>query len=204
MTNLFYPRLVLSLIATGITIYGYFPYFRDVFAKKTQPHMYTWLIWMITQGTATVGILKGGGGLGSIGWIVGTLLVVVMFLFTFKYGTKNIHPLDGWVLAAALSAIVVWWQLHNPMLAVIMVSVIDGLGYIPTLRKSFAEPWSETVLYWFLMALASLLTIASLEHLNLLTLLYPLTLGFANIIVCTTCYFRRKIIPGLPGVKTLG
>lgn len=195
MENLFYIRLVLGLLATGITIYGYVPYFKDVFSKKTQPHLYTWLIWMITEGTATVGILYGGGGVGSIGWVVGTLLVVVMFFYTFKYGTKNIRRIDTIVLIVALSAIVVWWQLHNPVLAIIMVSAIDGLGYIPTWRKSFQEPWSETLIFWFLMALASFITVAAVENFNVLTITYPITLGVANSIVWIICYFRRKNIP---------
>ena len=187
-------KLVIAIIATLLTIGAYFPYLRDVFQKKTKPHLYTWLIWAITQGTATVALLHGGGKFGAISLIVGTVLVVVVLLLSFKYGTKNITKSDTFVLIAALLAIVVWWQLNNPFIAVLMISAIDGLGYIPTLRKSFAQPWSETLSFWGVMAIVMALTIIANAEYNALTVTYLATLAIANTAVFTLCFFRRKVI----------
>ena len=187
-------KLIISLFATALVVYGYIPYFKDIFLGKTKPHLYTWLVWTITFGTATMALWRGGGSYGAIGMVTGMLLVFSIFVLSFKYGTKNITRSDKIVLIAALLAIFVWWQLNSPLLAVLMVSVIDGLGYIPTFRKSFEEPWSETLSYWFIMALADILIIISLAEYNFLTVAYLAVLTVANLAVWFICFFRRKSI----------
>lgn len=187
-------KLIASLVAVGLTVYGYFPYFRDIFRNKTKPHLYTWLIWLITQGTAAVAIWLGGGNYAVFSFIIGTVLVALVVLLSFKYGTKNITQSDTCAFIAALLAIAVWWGLNNPLPAVLMVSAIDGIGYIPTFRKSFAEPWSETLSFWLIMAAVDILIIISIADYNLLTITYPATLAFANISVWSICFFRRKAL----------
>jgi len=187
-------RLVLALFATALTIFGYIPYFKDIFAKKTKPHLFTWLIWAITQGTATVALLHGGGKFGSLSLIMGTILVLIIFGLSFKYGTRNITRSDKVTLAVALLAIVVWWQLDSPLIAVLMVSAIDGMGYIPTLRKSYTEPHSETVSFWVIMTIVTILTIIANAEYNLLTVTYLTVLAIGNITVASICLARRKIV----------
>jgi hypothetical protein len=187
-------KLIIAIIATLLTIGAFFPYLRDVFRKRTKPHLYTWLIWAITQGTATVALLYGGGKFGAMSLIIGTMLVIVVLLLSFKYGTKNITRIDTSILILALLAIGVWWQLDSPLLAVFMVSTIDGLGYIPTLRKSFAEPWSETLSFWGIMVIVGALSIIANAEYNLLTITYLATLGIANALVLALCLFRRRVI----------
>lgn len=182
---------VITSILTLLTFYGYF---RDIFKKKTKPHIYTWLVWSITQGTATAALIYGGGGYGAMSLIVGTIVVVVIFLLSFKYGTKNITVSDTVVLIAALMAVVVWWQLRNPLLAVFMASAIDGLGYIPTFRKTYQEPWSETLVYWLSMSALSVLTMISNTEYNLLTLTYLAVIAVANITVWFICLIRRRAV----------
>lgn len=182
---------VASVIALVI---GYFPYLRDIFRKTTKPHAYTWLIWAITQGTATAAAFYGGANWGVLSLAGGTVLVIFVFLLSFKYGTKNITRSDTGILILALSAIVVWWLTNNPFLSVLMVTAIDGMGYIPTIRKSWQEPWSETLAFWFAMAIISILTILSLGEINWLTAPYLVVLATLNIVVLSICAFRRKSI----------
>ncbi len=98
-------KLIIAFIALSLDIVAYVPYFRDIFARKTKPHLFTWLIWMITQGTATVALIVGGGKFGSISLIVGTILVFFVFLLSFKYGTRDVSRSDKFVLAFD------YWQL---------------------------------------------------------------------------------------------
>lgn len=52
MTNSLDYKLIISFVSVALVIYGYFPYVRDVFLKKTKPHLYSWLVWLITFSTA--------------------------------------------------------------------------------------------------------------------------------------------------------
>ena len=189
-------KLIFAVLATAIAVLGAFlPYLRDMFRGKTKPHAYTWLVWTITQGTAIAGLIYGDGGWGAVALIVGTAFVFLIFLLSFKYGTRNITKGDTIVLIAALSAIVVWWQLESPLLAVFMVSIIDVLGYIPSFRKTFEEPWTEPPVPWAIFSLSNLFTILALKEYNLLTLTYVFAITSANLILLTICLIRRRVVP---------
>jgi hypothetical protein len=141
-----------------------------------------------------VGIWYGGGRWGLASLIVGSILVCVVLLFSLKYGTKNITRYDTIVLILAFLAIFVWWQLKQPLISIIMVSMIDSLGYIPTLRKSYMEPWDETLLTWFLFSVSNILAILALNQYNLMTMLYISAITFMNIVLISFCLIRRKVV----------
>lgn len=188
-------KIAFAIISTIVSLVSFFPYLRDIFRHKTKPHTYTWLIWFITQGVAVVGILYGGGGIGALELTISTILVTLIFLFSFKYGTTNITKTDGVILIIALLAIVVWWQLNNPLAAVLMVATIDVLGFIPSLRKSFHDPWSETVITWVGFVIGNCFAILALREYNLLTLSYIVSITTTNAALAIVCIVRRRSIP---------
>ncbi len=185
---------LVAIVLGFLSNIAFFPYILDTLKGRTQPHAYTWLIWILTQGTAVAGILHGGGGWGALGLAFGLILVGVVFLLSFKYGTKNITKGDMMVLAAALLAIVAWWQLDQPLLAVVMVSAIDALGYIPTFRKSYSEPWSETVSSWGVFAAGNAVSLFGLASYNLLTMSYLATILVANALLTAFLLVRRRSV----------
>lgn len=188
-------KTVFTIIATAIGIYAFFPYLIDTLTLKTKPHAYTWLIWAITQGTAVVGIWYGGGSWGGLNLTVGVIFVIGIFLFSLKYGTKNITRSDTIILIAALLAILVWWQLDQPLLSIIMISIIDVTGYIPSFRKSYIEPWSETLSSWLLFTFSNVFAVLALSEYNALTLTYIISISLANIALFLLCLFRRRLVP---------
>jgi hypothetical protein len=187
-----------KIVAAGIGLVSnvaFFPYLFDLFKKRTKPHIYTWCIWLITQGTATLAALQGGAGLGVLGLAVGMVFVTFVFILSFWYGTKNITRSDTVALVFALLAIFIWWGLKEPILAVFLVAFIDGLGYIPTFRKSFAEPWSETVVSWGIFAVGNIASLLALEAYSLLTVPYLALLAVANTALTGFLLVRRRAIP---------
>lgn len=187
-------RLIIGITAAIITAFGYIPYFNDIFARKTTPHIFTWIVWAITQGTATAALIYGGGKFGSLSLVLGTVLVTAICLLCLRYGTKNITRSDTVALIAALIAIVVWWQLDAPLISVLLVTLIDAIGYIPTMRKAYVEPYSETVSFWVVMSVAASLTIISNAEYNFLTVTYLAMLVLFNLIVVGICLSRRRVV----------
>lgn len=188
-------KIFFAIIATAVGVSAFYPYLKDTFLLKTKPHAYTWLIWTITQGTAMVGLWYGGGGWGGLDLIVGTFLVATVFLFSLRYGTKNITRSDTVILMVALLAIVFWWRLHQPLLAVFVVSVIDVLGYIPSFRKSYRDPWSETLISWIAFAISGVFGLFALGAYNLLTVTYIAAIAVANLCLFLFCLSRRRFAP---------
>ena len=185
-------KLILAIISIIIGVGACYPYLRDIFSNKTKPHAYSWLIWAITQGVAFAGILHGGGAWGVASDGAFTLLAVLLFMLSFKYGTKNITKSDTVILIFALLSIVVWVQLDQSLLAVIMVTIIDVLGYIPTIRKTYIDPWSETLESWFAFAISNLLSLFALSEYNAITLTYVGVVLVVNMVISTVCFLRRR------------
>ena len=125
---------------------------------------------------------------------VGTTIIFLIFLMSLKYGSRDITKSDTSILIASLVAIIVWWQLKDPLLAVLMATTIDVVGYIPSWRKSYRQPWSETVSSWILATMANIFSILALREFNILTLTYLDAITVANSILLAICILRRRSI----------
>lgn len=189
-------NIKITFAALGIIIglIGIIPYIIGLLKKQIEPHVFTWLIWAITQGIATLGILKGEGGIGAYVLMITTSLTFLVFLLSLKNGKKNITRYDVFVLIAACLAMGIWIFLKNPLLAVIWVSIIDILGYIPTFRKSFHKPETEKTISWLFYALGNVFAILALENYNMLTMFYVVSIFFANITLYLFLVVRKQYI----------
>ena len=184
-------KIIFLIFSIVCGLSAFIPYLFDTFKLKTKPHIYTWIIWALTQGTATFAIFYGGGRLGGVELAIGVVLQIVVIIFALKYGTKDITKSDAFVLVIALLAILVWWQLKQPILSVVLVSAIDVFGYIPTFRKSYKDPWSETLATWILFAMSDIFAILALSKYNFLTLTYLATITVINVSFFIFCVSRR-------------
>ena len=102
---------------------------------------------------------------------------------------------DTLCLIGALASIAVYIFMKDPLLSIILISAIDFVGFLPTLRKAYTEPYSETVTMFGFFALSGVFTMSALKDLLLVTILYPLTLIGINIIATVVILLRRRQVP---------
>ena len=187
--------LAIAALAGIITFAVHAPYLRDIFSRKVQPHAYTWLIWSITTGIAALSLIHGEGGIAVFGLAIeSALCVVIFFLAVFGFGSTNITKTDTIILVVALLAIILWLQLDSPLWSLLLVTAIDAAGYLPTLRKSWSAPRSESVQYWAFLAIANVLSILVLEQYNLLTVSYLAVIAVCNVSLVSVCAWRRRFV----------
>jgi len=188
-------RLFVVLLAAAFgTGVGMVPYLRDVFRRRTQPHLYTWLIWSITQGTAAAAAWHDGGW-SALYIGLGAMVALTVTALAFRYGTHNITRGDTIALVLALSAVPVWWALDDPLLAVLLVTVIDVVGYIPSFRKTYQEPWSETPATWLVFTMANTIYLLTLERFTWPTAGYMVAITLCNFIMFGISTLRRRRVP---------
>ena len=185
-------KIFIGVVAGVVGIFCFVPYFRDIFLNKTKPHIYTWLIWSLLQGTSVFIMLYGCAGIGVLPFVIGTILCGSIFILSFKYGTKNITLIDTICLIGALIALVFYIFLHNPVLSIILVTLIDFIGFIPTFRKSYVEPKTETASTYLVSAISSILAIFALLNYSLITILYPITLILTDMACWFIIIFRKR------------
>lgn len=185
-------KTVISIAAVILTIAGYIPYLKDTFSGKTTPHVYTWFIWTLVTAIAYALQVVGGAGVGS--WVTLTVAFVsaVIFISGMRRGNKDITSLDTIFLILSLIALLLWLVAKQPILSVVLVSVIDILGFIPTIRKSWNKPYSETLFSYELNAVRHGISILALQQYSILTWLYPVTWTIANILFSLMVIMRRN------------
>src|SRR3989344_8950910 len=129
-------KAILSIIAISLIFVGYTPYLRDTFRGKTTPHIYSWFIWSFA--TAIIFALQVSAGAGVGAWV--TLAVVILGLIVFiaglRDGRKNITKLDSLFFVLSLVSLFLWIFAKQPVLSAVLISSVDILGFMPTIRKS--------------------------------------------------------------------
>jgi hypothetical protein len=170
----------------------FIPYIRDIFKKKTRPHIYSWLIWTILQVTGVIAMFKNGAGIGVLALATGAVLCGYTSILCIKHGTKNITTFDTLCLVGALASIGVYIYMKDPLPSIILISVIDFVGFLPTLRKAYSEPYSETISMFAFFSVSGLFTMLALNSYTMVTVIYPLTLIAINIIATVVLWTRRK------------
>lgn len=194
---LFYGHLmdiktILAVVATLIMTLCVVPYIRDIFRGETKPHSYTWLIWALLQGIAAIDMWSGGAGFAVASSSVGALLNVFIFILSLRYGTKNITNFDTACLIGALAALGAYFYFHNAALSIAIAVLVDFLAFLPTERKTWQEPGTETASTHFLSGTANVLTLAALSTYNFVTVPYVAAIMLMDYTVWLTIVLRRK------------
>jgi hypothetical protein len=188
-------KLIFALAALATILIAIVPYVLDILRGRTKPHIYTWLVWTVTGGIGVAALLHGNGGYPLISMSVGTLICFTVFLLSFKYGTRDITLGDTLALLTCAAAVFVWVGLNHPLWSVIIGVSIDIIAYWPTVRKTFNEPWSESLFPWFLWILAPAFSLLGLSSYNVFTLILYVPVLIVNIAFVVFCVLRRKTIP---------
>ena len=159
---------------------GYIPYIKDILAKRTKPHLFSWLIWFLTEAIAfTVQWFEHGGAGGWVhGMQAGLCLVVV--LLAIWYGHRAITRFDWWSLGLAVLGIVLWWWTNQALLAVLLSIVVDVLAFAPTFRKSYRLPQQETARLYVTSGLSYGLALFALGQYAVVNWLYQAVLVGLN------------------------
>lgn len=185
-------RDILGLIATVVALISYLPYFRDIIARKTKPHAFTWLIWGVLTCIAFAGQIAGHAGAGA--WVTGFTALVCLAIAAVAAvgGERNIARLDWVALTGAAVALLFWFLTSGPLLSVILITIIDNLGFVPTLRKSYARPGEETVSTFALSGFKWVLGILALERITVVTALFPVSIVVASWLFVVMLLVRRR------------
>ncbi len=112
-------------------------------------------------------------------------------VLAFRQADKNITRHDVIILIAALSAVPLWIMTSNPFVAIVIVTIIDLLGYLPTLRKVWVKPGEEMAMSYIITNFKHFAGFFAMNVYSWTTLLYPTALVIANTVLVVIIYVRR-------------
>lgn len=195
MPDLLALKAVAGVGAVALIFIGFVPYFSDLLRRKTRPHVYSWLLWGLITLVAFALQLNAGGGAGAIVTLIAGLvsLAIAGLAFIF-HGKRDVEKSDTVFLVITIIAVAVWLIVKSPELSTILVSAVNLLSFIPTIRKSWRHPYSETLATSEINTLRFVLAILALQNYNLVTLLYPITWLCCDGLFSIMIIFRRRVV----------
>jgi len=192
MTEL-HIKQYLAAVAIILTFVGYLPYLLAILRNKAKPHAFSWFIWGITMSSVFVAQIYGGGGVGAASLGLSALIALGIAVISYlKKSDDTIAKMDWVFLCMALMAIPLWFFTANPLYAVMVLTIVDAIGYLPTLRKAYHKPFEENALVFFMMTISSIFALLALETYSLANMMFQVMIIIGNIIVISVLLIRRR------------
>ena len=186
---------ILSAVAIALTLAAFVPYIRTIISGTTKPHVFSWVIWGATTFVVFLAQLEGKGGVGAwpIG-VSGSITIFVAFLAYVKRADITITKTDWLFFASAMSSLPLWYLTSDPLWAVVVLTIVDVIGFGPTVRKAYSFPHSESLLFFSLFAARNLLVIMALENYSVTTVLFPAAIAAACALLIAMVTYRRHVL----------
>jgi hypothetical protein len=192
-TFMYELKNILGIAATVLVFIGYVPYLQDILRGKTKPHLYSWFLWTLITFIAFALQYSGGAGSGSFVTLAVALMCIAVIVLGLRQKNRiRIVFLDTVFLVLALASIILWLVAKQPVLSSILVTLIDVFGFVPTVRKSWNQPYTETLSFYWLTAFRFVLALLSIQHYSVVTTLYPASWLLINAAFAVTLAIRRN------------
>jgi len=172
-TSVIDPRFV--YLAAVLSVVGASSYILSTFRGATMPNRVTWSLWAV-EGILGFGVeIQQHIGLASITTLMLGLMPCVVVLASFKshHGVWKIATFDVVCGAIALLGILSWALINEPTVALVSFVAADQVAALPTIRKSWIAPTSESSKVFFLGSLNCAITLLTLKQLTTAGVLFP-------------------------------
>jgi hypothetical protein len=186
---------ILTAIAICLTFVAFVPYIISIIKGGVKPHVFSWVIWSIT--TLTVFAAQWSEGAGVAAWstgISGCVTIIVAILAFYRRSDITITRSDWVFFIIALMSLPLWVLSSDPMWTVIILTGIDVIAFIPTIRKTYVLPYSESIAFIAIFAVRDLLVLGALEHYSVTTMIFPAAISISCTILIILMVVRRATI----------
>jgi hypothetical protein len=180
----------LVVIAAFASILAASVYIRSMFLGNTKPNRVTWVMWAVAPLIATAAELSKG-----VGWAVLPVFMAgfspLMILTASYFARRAYWKLSNYdYLCGVLSsiALLMWWLTKDPSTAIVFAIASDALASVPTIRKSWNNPETESIWPFVvgILGAASSLVVAPIWTFS--SIGFPVYLIVINLLVLLAIY----------------
>ena len=184
------PRFV--FLAALLSLIGAWGYIRHTLAGSTSPNRVTWGLWAIEGILAFAVEIQQHVGLAAVMTLMLGLVPLVVVFVSFKnpHSVWKIGRFDVFCGLISLSGLVFWCFVNQPTVALVSFVAADQIAALPTLRKAWLAPETESARVFFLGFLNCAITIMTLKHLTTAGVLFPGCILVTDLIIATLVISR--------------
>lgn len=186
------PTIALGLLGCVVAIAAFVPYIRDTVRGTTRPNRATWWIYTVVGCLGTASAYQAGARWTLLVAATYAVLSLVVALLAIRRGEGGWSRLDQGCIATAALSLVLWQITGNPLLAVVLNSLADIAGSVPTMIKAWRQPSSENRLSWTLFLVANSFALAATVEWTFGEALYPGVLWACSLVIAGGCWLARR------------
>jgi hypothetical protein len=160
--------------------------------EGVQPHPFSWLLWGLVTGVAYLVQAATGGGAGS--WVSGLTAATCILIggISLRRHQWTFSAFDWIALGAGLVALMFYLLAKNMVLAAVLATLADAIGYGSTIKRGWVRPYNDSVSSFALNSAKFVPAICALKSYSVTTWIYPSTLVFMNGAVAAMLVLRRQ------------
>ena len=148
--------------------------------------------------------ISDNAGPGAWVTLVTAILSLTIFALGIRQGDKDITKSDTLSFVAAIFALGLWLFAEQPVATTVLLVTVGMLGFIPTIRKSWNKPYTETISTYAINSFRQGLSFFALTNYSILTWLFPVTWSIANGLFVLFLIIRRYGGKFPPSQKEVG
>ncbi len=183
---------LMGALSVAIALFSYALYVWKTLRALARPHPLSWLIFGVLSGTGFLIQRDAAAGPGS--WVMGvTAAVCIMLcLIGFRQGERSFPWYEWAFLAAAAIVFAFYLGSRQPAVSAILASIVNMLGFGPTLTKAWARPYSDSSSTFTLNGLKFVPSLFAMDTVSIATCVLPASLVVTNLAVALTIVLRRR------------
>ena len=186
-------ELIFALISTLIYLIGAVPFWQDVLRWRTTPHLLTYALWWILVAFNVFVLVKNREFYALIpSWLMFVSLSIATIYAIFVWKKIVINWFDWICGTLGILLILYWIYSRNILNTVLLTLIIDLIAFLPTFKKWYLAPWTESILIYAMSAVGQVATLLSLSGFqNIENMLFWWYLFFANLTFFFMVALRR-------------
>jgi hypothetical protein len=177
------PRFV--YVAVALSLVGAYGYIRDTLRGTTSPNRVTWSLWGVEGVLAFFVEIQQHVGLASLMTLMLGLVpcAVVVASFRNRHAVWKLGAFDAVCGAVSVGGLIFWAFVNEPTVALVSFVVADQMAALPTVRKSWLAPSTESPRLFFLGSMNCAITVLTLTTLTTAGVLFPGCILVTDLIV---------------------
>jgi hypothetical protein len=183
--------LTLSNLAGVLFLLTYALYIPSILRGESKPSRASWIIWASLD-VITVSSMYAKHTLNLL-IVAAAIGATVVATLSFKYGKSGWDPIDILCLGAVGLSLILWVLLGDAIYGLMTTQVGNVIATLPTIKKVWSDPTSESKYAWTLASVACALLVLGIPEWSIAHALQPLVFLTLNVGVLLIMLRRQPL-----------
>ncbi len=183
----------LVLLTIPLAIYGGGSYLRDTITGRVKPNKVSWLMWAVAPLIAVVAEISKGVTWAVLPVFMSGFVPLCIFIASL-FSKKSYWKLTVFDYLCGLFsalALILWLITKEANVAIIFAILSDGFAAIPTLKKAWNNPETESWMPYFTGLLGATTSFAAMQHWTFSNYAFPIYLVSVDLSLIFSVLGRR-------------